>query len=116
MEVLALPGVEREARLLHEVMEERCDRVAAMFRSAVAAVLLLTLAHCDTPKTPPKGSADRVAKAEAAMAECKKKQGLEAIPTPVGVVLDDPATRGQALICNLPGSSDRTRPTGGARC
>ena len=74
-----------------------------MLRPALAAVLLLSLAHCDTPKTPPKNSADRVAKAEAAMEECKKKQGLEAIPTPTGVVLDDPATRGQAMTPELAG-------------
>ena len=73
-----------------------------MLRSALAAVLLLTLAHCDSPKAP-KTAADRVAKAEAAMEECKKKQGLEAIPTPTGVVLDDPATRGQALTPELAG-------------
>ena len=73
-----------------------------MLRPALAAVLLLSLAHCDSPKTP-KTAADRVAKAEAAMEECKKKQGLEAIPTPTGVVLDDPATRGQALTPELAG-------------
>jgi hypothetical protein len=73
-----------------------------MLRPALAAVLLLTLAHCDSPKAP-KTAADRVAKAEAAMEECKKKQGLEAIPTPTGVVLDDPATRGQALTPELAG-------------
>jgi len=73
-----------------------------MLRSALAAVLLLTLAHCDSPKAP-KTAADRVAKAEAAMEECKKKQGLEAIPTPTGVVLDDPATRGQAMTPELAG-------------
>jgi hypothetical protein len=73
-----------------------------MLRPALAAVLLLSLAHCDSPKTP-KTTADRVAKAEAAMEECKKKQGLEAIPTPAGVVLDDPATRGQAITPELAG-------------
>ena len=73
-----------------------------MLRPALAAVLLLTLAHCDSPKAP-KTAADRVAKAEAAMEECKKKQGLEAIATPTGVVLDDPATRGQAMTPELAG-------------
>jgi hypothetical protein len=73
-----------------------------MRRPALAAVLLLSLAHCDSPKAP-KTAADRVAKAEAAMDECKKKQGLEAIPTPTGVVLDDPATRGQAITPELAG-------------
>lgn len=74
-----------------------------MLRPALAAVLLFMLAHCDTPKTPPKGSADRVAKAGAAMDECKKRQGLESIPTPIGVVLDDPATRGHAMTPEVAG-------------
>jgi hypothetical protein len=39
-----------------------------MLRPALAAVLRLTLAHCDSPKAP-KTAADRVAKAEAAMDE-----------------------------------------------
>ena len=73
-----------------------------MLRPALTAVHLLTLAHCDSPKAP-KTAADRVAKAEAAMEECKKKVGLEAIPTPTGVVLDDPATRGQAMTPELAG-------------
>ena len=38
-----------------------------MLRPVLAATLLLTLAHCDSPKTPPKSSADRVAKAGTAM-------------------------------------------------
>jgi hypothetical protein len=74
-----------------------------MFRAVLAGILLFSLAHCDSPKTPPKSAADRVAKAEAAMEECKKRQGLEAIPTPAGVVLDDPATRGQEMTPELAG-------------
>ena len=73
-----------------------------MLRSVLAAILLLALAHCDSPKAP-KTSADRVAKAEAAMEECKKRQGLEGIATPTGVVMDDPATRGQEMTPELAG-------------
>jgi len=73
-----------------------------MLRSTLAVVLLLTLAHCDSPK-PPKTAADRVAKAETAMEECKKRQGLEGIATPAGVVMDDPATRGQEMTPELAG-------------
>ena len=39
-----------------------------MLRPALASVLLLTLAQCDSPKAP-KTSVDRLTKAEAAMAE-----------------------------------------------
>jgi hypothetical protein len=67
-------------------------------------VILLVLAACDSPK-PPRTSpdADRLARAEAAMDACKQRGGLADVATPVGVVLDDPATRGQALTPELAG-------------
>ena len=59
-------------------------------------LLLLALAACN--KTPgPLHKTDRIAKAEAAMTECKKRIGLEDVSTPSGMVLDDPATRGQEM-------------------
>lgn len=75
-----------------------------MRRVLVLPALLLTLVACDGPK-PPKTSpdAERLAKAEAAMHACKQRVGLADIPTPAGVVLDDPATRGQALTPELAG-------------
>ena len=73
-----------------------------MLRALAAATFLLALIACDSSKSP-KTAADRLAKAEAAMNECKKKQGLEAIATPTGVVLDDPATRGQEMTPELAG-------------
>ena len=39
-----------------------------MLRPVLAAALLLTLAHCDSPKTPPKSGADHLTKAKAVMA------------------------------------------------
>jgi hypothetical protein len=67
-------------------------------------VVLLVLTACDGPK-PPKTSpdAERLTKAEAAMDACKQRAGLAEVATPVGVVLDDPATRGQALTPELAG-------------
>jgi hypothetical protein len=72
-----------------------------MLRRAAIVAALVLLAACDGPK-PPK-TEDRLQKAEAAMEECKKRVGLAEIPTPTGVVLDDPATRGQALTPELAG-------------
>ena len=70
---------------------------------AVAA-LVLALVACDGPK-PPKTSpvAERLTRAEAAMDECKKRVGLTDVATPAGVILDDPATRSQALTPELAG-------------
>jgi hypothetical protein len=67
-------------------------------------VLLLLLTACDGPQ-PPKTSpdAERLSKAEAAMEACKQRAGLADIATPAGVILDDPATRGQALTPELAG-------------
>ena len=73
-----------------------------MPRVLLLAGLLLALIACDSSKSP-KAAADRLAKAEAAMDACKKKQGLEGIATPTGVVLDDPATRGQEMTPELAG-------------
>jgi hypothetical protein len=75
-----------------------------MLRAMVILPLVLALAACDGPQ-PPKTSpaAERLARAEAAMDECKKRVGLADVATPTGVVLDDPATRGQALTPELAG-------------
>jgi hypothetical protein len=59
-------------------------------------VFVLGLAACNQ-KPGALHKTDRVAKAEAAMTECKKRIGLEEIPTPSGMVLDDPVTRGQEM-------------------
>jgi hypothetical protein len=69
-----------------------------MTRAVAVLALIATLGGCDGPK-PPKTSADaeRLARAEAAMDACKQRVGLGDIPTPAGVILDDPATRGQPL-------------------
>ena len=67
-----------------------------------AALFALALTACN--QTPgPLHKADRVAKAEAAMAECKKRVGLEEVATPSGMVLDDPATRGQEMTPEMAG-------------
>ena len=73
-----------------------------MRRVLALPALLLALVACDGPK-PPKTDAERLAKAEAAMEACKQRVGLAEITTPTGVVLDDPATRGQALTPELAG-------------
>jgi hypothetical protein len=69
-----------------------------MRRVLTVLALLPALVACDGPK-PPRTSldAERLAKAEAAMDACKQRVGLGDIPTPGGVILDDPATRGQAM-------------------
>ena len=68
-----------------------------------ALVLAVLLAACSPGETPEQKAAARVAKAEAAMEECKKSVGLGDIPTPTGGILDDPATRGQALTPEMAG-------------
>ena len=65
-------------------------------------VLLVALAGCNQTAGPLR-KADRVAKAEAAMTECKKRIGLEEVPTPSGMVLDDPETRRQELTTETAG-------------
>jgi len=73
-----------------------------MSRRALALAVLL-LAACSPGETPEQKAAARVAKAEAAMEECKKSVGLGDIPTPTSGILDDPATRGQALTPEMAG-------------
>jgi hypothetical protein len=76
-----------------------------MPRLIVLATLLAFLVACDGSGQPPKTSpaAERLSKAEAAMDACKKRVGLDDVATPTGVVLDNPATRGQALTPELAG-------------
>jgi hypothetical protein len=85
------------------------DTKPAMRRRAVGmiatalVVVALTIAGCSPAETPQQQAAARLAKAEAAMEECKRSVGLADVATPAGVVLDDPATRGQALTPELAG-------------
>jgi len=69
---------------------------------AALTLALLSLAACNQSPGP-LHKADRVAKAEAAMAECKKRVGLDDVATPSGMVLDDPATRGQEMTPEMAG-------------
>jgi hypothetical protein len=70
----------------------------------LAVVLAVALAACDqAPPAGPSAAAQRLARAEAAMADCKKRVGLEEIATPSGMVLDDPATRGQEMTPEVAG-------------
>src|SRR5213080_1612141 len=71
-------------------------------RLAAALVSVLLVAACNQSPGP-LYKADRVAKAEAAMAECKKRVGLGDVATPSGMVLDDPATRGQEMTPEMAG-------------
>ncbi len=73
-------------------------RTLAMFLT-----LALALVACNRSDAPQASAAARLAKAEAAMEECKKRVGLQDIATPAGVVLDDPATRGQEMTPELAG-------------
>jgi len=70
---------------------------------ATALVLAVAIAGCSPAETPQQQAAARLAKAEVAMDECKRSVGLADVTTPAGVVLDDPATRGQALTPELAG-------------
>ncbi len=74
-----------------------------MLRRAALLALVLALAACDGPKPPKTQAAERLAKAQTAMEECKKRVGLGDIATPTAAILDDPATRGQALTQELAG-------------
>ena len=65
-------------------------------RWLAAAAVALALAACAS-QTPEQQAAVRLAKAEAEMNACKQRLGLDAIPTPDTVMLDDPATHGQPL-------------------
>jgi hypothetical protein len=68
-----------------------------------ALVCLLTVTACNQAPPGALHKANRVAKAEASMAECKKRVGLEDVATPTGMVLDDPATRGQEMTPEMAG-------------
>jgi hypothetical protein len=70
---------------------------------ALTVALALAVAACEQGPSPAVAKAQRVAKAEAAMTECKKRVGLEDIATPTGMVLDDPATRGQEMTPEMAG-------------
>ena len=72
-----------------------------MIRGAVLVALLV--AGCSPGETPQQQAAARLARAEAAMEECKRSVGLADVATPTGVVLDDPATRGQAMTPEMSG-------------
>ena len=74
-------------------------RAVALVTALLVAVVLV---GCSS-ETPAQRAAARVAKAEAAMEECKKSVGLADVPTPTTAVLDDPTTRGQALTPELAG-------------
>src|SRR5438046_7985872 len=63
---------------------------------ALGLAFLLGLAACNQSPGPLYKD-DRVAKAEAAMAECKKRVGLDEVATPYGMVVEDHATRGQEM-------------------
>jgi hypothetical protein len=81
------------------------DAGAAVRRRAGAGafVLAVAISACSPGETPEQQAAARLAKAEAAMDECKRSVGLGDVATPTGVVLDDPATRRQALTPELAG-------------
>ena len=64
---------------------------------------LLVIGGCSPSETPQQQVAARLAKAEAAMDECKRSVGLGDVATPTGVVLDDPATRGQEMTTEMAG-------------
>src|SRR2546421_12875666 len=68
----------------------------------LALAFLLGVAACNQSPGP-LYKADRVAKAEAAMAECKKRVGLDDVATPAGMVLDDPATRRHEMTPEIAG-------------
>ncbi|HET7344151.1 MAG TPA: hypothetical protein VFL90_21990 [Methylomirabilota bacterium] len=68
----------------------------------VLVALTLPLVACDRTD-PAKVAAERRAKAQAAMEECKKRVGLQDVATPTTVVLDDPASHGQELTAQLAG-------------
>ena len=67
-----------------------------------ALVSILAVAACNQSPGP-LHKTDRVARAEASMAACKKRLGLDDIATPSGMVLDDPATRGQEMTPEMAG-------------
>jgi hypothetical protein len=68
-----------------------------------ALLVLVVLAGCSPGETPQQQAAARLARAEAAMEECKRSVGLADVATPTVVILDDPATRGQAMTPEMAG-------------
>lgn len=74
-----------------------------MQRRAALLLLVVALAACDGPKPPKAQAAERLTKARVAMDACKQRVGLGKVATPTAAVLDDPATRGQALSHELAG-------------
>jgi hypothetical protein len=68
-----------------------------------ALLLAAVLAACSPGETAQQQAAARLAKAEAAMEECKKSIGLAEVATPMGAILDDAATRGQAMTPEMAG-------------
>lgn len=71
-----------------------------MRRILVLTAIAMALLGCEPSKPT---AAQRLAKAEAAMEECKKRTGLADVATPSGVILDDPATHGQPMTPELAG-------------
>jgi hypothetical protein len=65
------------------------------------ALVAVACRRTEAPKASP--AVERLAAAEAAMEECKRRVGLQDVATPTAVVLDDPATRGQELTPELAG-------------
>ena len=74
-----------------------------MRRLAVTAALVVVACNPASNEPKPSAAAVRLAKAEAAMNDCKKRVGLEDVATPAGMVLDDPATRGQEMTPEMAG-------------
>src|SRR5258705_6525640 len=62
-----------------------------------ALVSILVVTACNQSPPGPLHKTHRVAKAEASMSACNKRVGLDEGATPSGMVLDDPATRGQEM-------------------
>ena len=72
-------------------------------RKVLAALGIAAAVAACGGETPEQKAAARLAKAEAAMNECKQRVGLAEIPTPDKVILDDPATRGQQMTPEIAG-------------
>ena len=77
------------------------DMRVLLYCAALCLSVVLTACNQSTPG--PLRKVDRVAKAEAAMADCKRRVGLDDVATPSGMVLDDPATRRQEMTPEMAG-------------
>lgn len=64
---------------------------------ALAASVLPIAAACGPRETPEARARARLARAEAAMTECKRSVGLADVPTPETVILAEPAQKGLPL-------------------